>query len=125
MFDRSVVTGLISTSAGYIFFFLSDPPPPEISPLPLPAALPIGRAAQGLLGGQHRHQRQTRRHRRRRGLARPAGTTAEGGREGDDRRVGRTAEQARPRAAGGRDRKSTRLNSSPSQNSYAGFCLKK
>src|SRR2546421_318214 len=33
-----VITPLLPTS---IFFFLNDPPPPEISPLPLPAALPI------------------------------------------------------------------------------------
>src|SRR2546430_17383114 len=27
----------------FFFFFLNDPPPTEISPLPLPAALPISR----------------------------------------------------------------------------------
>src|SRR5258708_23653752 len=30
-----------------IFFFLNDPPTPEISPLPLPAALPILRLHEG------------------------------------------------------------------------------
>src|SRR2546430_15583420 len=38
-----------------IFFFFNDTPPPEISPLPLPAALPIsgrGRAAPPLRRGR-------------------------------------------------------------------------
>src|SRR2546427_8057249 len=42
------------------------------------------------------------------GVARDAGQSSQGG-----------------RGPGHRDRKSTRLNSSHSQNSYAGFCLKK
>src|SRR5256885_6095644 len=32
-----------------VFFFLNDPPPPEISPLPLHAALPISRRTARLL----------------------------------------------------------------------------
>src|SRR2546430_13070685 len=69
------------------FFFLNDPAPPEISPLPLHAALPISW-----------------------------------------RPVPRRS-QPRPDLLGQRrrdpDRKSTRLNSSHSQISYAVFCLKK
>src|SRR2546430_7432603 len=33
---------IISRSYFFFFFFLNDPAPPEISPLPLPAPLPIG-----------------------------------------------------------------------------------
>src|SRR5205085_12182258 len=63
------------------------------------------------------------------GLARDAGRpVAHGGRR---RRGGRPAARpgryggAHPRGAAPRDRKSTRLNSSHSQISYAVFCLKK
>src|SRR2546428_10617623 len=45
------------------FFFLKDPAPPEISPLPLPAALPLpgqhaarrGAHGAGVLGARRRH----------------------------------------------------------------------
>src|SRR2546426_9529948 len=32
----------------FVFFFLNDPPPPEFSPFPLPAALPIGGMFRGV-----------------------------------------------------------------------------
>src|SRR2546430_3760672 len=80
----------------FLFFFLNKPAPPEISPLPLPAALPIpavprrDRGGAGSLGGSRRKV------------------------------TGRS-----PRITPPLDRKSTRLNSSHSQISYAVFCLKK
>src|SRR3712207_7058331 len=46
------------------------------------------------------------------------------GRDRDERRVGPRGLRPRPRA-GGEDRKSTRLNSSHANISYAVFCLKK
>src|SRR2546430_10460391 len=74
-------------------FFFNDPAPPDIYPLPLPGALPISPPSPDARGSP----------------------TAPGPRAG--RRSSRTR---RPRA---RDRKSTRLNSSHSQISYAVFCL--
>src|SRR3712207_6906168 len=80
----------------YFFFFLNNPPPPEISPLPLPAALPID----------------------------PPSPPA----EDDDEPAGHWSRR-HPAAAGWdeplEDRKSTRLNSSHANISYAVFCLKK
>src|SRR2546430_13679688 len=93
-------------TADFFFFFLNDPAPTEISPLPLPAPLPIGG------GDAHEPHDEA------------------GG--GADRRDLAGARQIEPRPGdegGGRggvgDRKSTRLNSSHSQISYAVFCLKK
>src|SRR6266567_7398498 len=43
----------------------------------------------------------------------------------EERRPGRGEARGRPSGPGSRDRKSTRLNSSHSQISYAVFCLKK
>src|SRR3712207_7270659 len=99
----------------FLFFFFNDPATPEISPLSLPDALPIfvvdHRAEDdvrlrvgGLLDGLGRlvdlPQRQVA----------PAGD----------------GEQDRLRALdAGLDRKSTRLNSSHANISYAVFCLKK
>src|SRR5256885_8793020 len=37
------------------FFFLNDPPPPDISPLPLPDAFPICAAIRRAAVGQSRH----------------------------------------------------------------------
>src|SRR2546430_11020553 len=79
------------------FFFFNDTPPPEIYPLSLHAALPIfNRQLRGLLFDPE-----------------PPAAPAEGWSAVThvDRDVG--------------DRKSTRLNSSHSQISYAVFCLKK
>src|SRR2546430_9244841 len=77
--------------AFFFFFFLKNPAPPEIYPLPLHAALPTCQGVEvepiGLA------------------LAEPA--------------PGGVPDRVDP------DRKSTRLNSSHSQISYAVFCLKK
>src|SRR2546430_9690043 len=55
---------------------------------------------------------------------RPAGPALPAGRHGEGQRPGRRG-GARARSGLRRDRKSTRLNSSHSQISYAVFCLKK
>src|SRR3712207_8103503 len=82
------------------FFFFIDTAPTEIYPLSLPDSLPIYRAAGGA----------------RRLRAGPAGRLG-GGAGGGPR--------APAAAGGGEDRKSTRLNSSHANISYAVFCLKK
>src|SRR2546427_12810929 len=89
-----------------VFFFFNDTATTEIYTLSLHDALPIsrGRFARGGPGRDRRARRRQRRgqvHDPPRRL-RPGGT-----------------------AARARDRKSTRLNSSHSQISYAVFCLKK
>src|SRR2546430_6556861 len=81
----------------FFFFFFNDTPPTEISPLPLHAPLPIGRA-ENPVEARARH------------WSTPTAATA---------RTGTPSSTTR------RDRKSTRLNSSHSQISYAVFCLKK
>src|SRR2546430_9374563 len=89
----------------FFFFFFNDTATTEIYTLSLHDALPISRVADRPAGvGQER-----------RGPAR--GREAAGGIRGHrrDRRAAR----------GAADRKSTRLNSSHSQNSYAGLCLEK
>src|SRR2546430_17108611 len=86
------------------FFFFNDPATTEIYPLSLPDALPICPDLD-------------RRH----------GTR--GGVGGGENRAHRSQARVVRRATGARrghlDRKSTRLNSSHSQISYAVFCLKK
>src|SRR2546430_17655183 len=78
------------------FFFFNDTAPTEIYTLSLPDALPISAS----------------------GSRAPAARS---------RRAARAASRAGPAcpARRNRDRKSTRLNSSHSQISYAAFCLKK
>src|SRR2546430_13576618 len=84
------------------FFFFNDTATTEIYTLSLHDALPIShhRSRRGRSDGEH-HAHETRKG----GEHRPDGDVA-----------------AQPL---GRDRKSTRLNSSHSQISYAVFCLKK
>src|SRR2546428_3896233 len=92
------------------FFFLKDPGTTEISPLPLPDALPIPRLGGGTAGPPAARARDGEPRgtpgRARCGGAPPDGAAAVGG-------------------APPQDRKSTRLNSSHDQISYAVFCLKK
>src|SRR5256885_8093027 len=107
------------------FFFLNDPAPPDSSPLPPPAPLPIGPAARPGpdddvrdavavdVPGGHVH---------------PAGELRVEGHELGHDRVGRVPDDdlrkgAGPGAGGVQDRKSTRLNSSHLVISYAVFCL--
>src|SRR2546430_12295987 len=80
----------------YLFFFLNDTAPTEIYTLPLHDALPISRDQ------------------------RPPPRRSPCGRSVDRGSADRGSDPARVR-----DRKSTRLNSSHSQISYAVFCLKK
>src|SRR5688572_32113465 len=91
----------------YVLFFFSDTATPDIYTLSLHDALPIWlRRRRG--GGRPRS-------RRRRGSRGPARAAR--------RRRAAPSRSSRPR--GLPDRKSTRLNSSHSQISYAVFCLKK
>src|SRR5256886_7159284 len=107
------------------FFFLNDPPPTKISPLPLHDALPIsGSPRRGPRVFSHQATASKTNGRDRPG--RLANSTC---RRDYLNRRGRRARAARdapaPRSTGSRsDRKSTRLNSSHSQISYAVFCLK-
>src|SRR2546430_5131253 len=104
----------------FLFFFFNDPAPPEIYPLPLHAALPISlprtRISGSALGSsavsplQPNHSPPVCWRAASTPTARPPG--------GAERRGGETRFETQ-------DRKSTRLNSSHSQISYAVFCLKK
>src|SRR3712207_9410531 len=94
-----------------IFFFYNDTDPPEISPLPHPAVLPTTRpAANGVTGA--------------RGARRTGGFAATGVEPGPHHipYPGSMHEVHRHLSI---DRKSTRLNSSHANISYAVFCLKK
>src|SRR2546430_133330 len=114
-----------ASSFAALFFFLNDRAPPEISPLPLPAPLPIAPPTASPATPKTT----------RRGRPWPPTTAPRGparSRPGRGRRRGtkrgwRSAGRrgCASRGRGGGDRKSTRLNSSHSQISYAVFCLKK
>src|SRR2546421_9147283 len=107
-----------------LFFFLNDTPPPEISPLPLYAALAISPPAGRLLRVALPQLRPV--------LAVAVGTAAalSLGEFGASlllmvpRTMGLSVWVAR-HGGPARDRKSTRLNSSHDQISYAVFCVKK
>src|SRR2546430_8325191 len=100
------------------FFFLNDPAPPEISPLPLHDALPISRPTLAA------SSRRIPRARRSSAARRPIRSIARCRAPRATRWIGPTA-ATEIRPALRPDRKSTRLNSSHSQISYAVFCLKK
>src|SRR2546427_3394049 len=112
-----------TSNTNLIFVFFNDTPTTEISPLPLHDALPISRSRAGHAGAAASlSSPPTRRHARR--SARAAPRSAGRGRRRRARRTclrvgGELSDAAAP------DRKSTRLNSSHSQISYAVFCLKK
>src|SRR2546427_10321673 len=95
-------------SSSFFFFFFNDTATTEIYTLSLHDALPISRSAYRL---------SPRRDRRRAGICR--------GDRGNRALFVAGATGIRHRSPGGGDRKSTRLNSSHSQISYAVFCLKK
>src|SRR5206468_11072054 len=104
LFDRSylLIAPLQLHLLFLLLFFFNDTPPTEIYTLSLHDALPIcARRARGACRGSR--------------PAHPALATR------------RVVARAADTAAGGqsRDRKSTRLNSSHDQISYAVFCLKK
>src|SRR2546430_10936846 len=100
----------------FLFFFFNDPAPTEIYTLSLHDALPICRAHRRALAGIERAELD-------------AGAVSRPG-HGAAQRVDLAHQVSLADAADGRiathlDRKSTRLNSSHSQISYAVFCLKK
>src|SRR2546426_12841096 len=90
----------------FSFFFFNDTATTEIYTLSLHDALPISGESVGRHGGGGQHP--------------PAGVPA---RYGPAHRSLRPTRHCAPRA--GKDRKSTRLNSSHLVISYAVFCLKK
>src|SRR5256885_10806544 len=104
----------------FSFFFLNDPAPPEFSPLPLPAALPIWELVPEGRRVGNLHEQEVR-------LGRREGVPALPQPRRDERAL------FEDEASGPlpvlpvleRDRKSTRLNSSHLVISYAVFCLKK
>src|SRR2546427_8154415 len=104
----------------FFFFFFNDTATTEIYTLSLHDALPIY-----LVGGdgpaQWRRPRQDRPRGRALSPAGPRGRSARGGAGGAVPVLG----PCKLRDRGRLDRKSTRLNSSHSQISYAVFCLKK
>src|SRR5690349_23965440 len=92
----------------FYFFFFNDPATTEIYTLSLHDALPICRRTSRVRRGTGRARR-----------SRAAGTSPRRGRGAPTRRG------CYPGSWRGRDRKSTRLNSSHVEISYAVFCLKK
>src|SRR2546421_9868994 len=108
----------------FFFFFLNDTATTEIYPLPLPDALPISAPPRRPAGGCRPREKG----RQAEGLERPGdpgpGQPHPRGRQRPPRR-GLARPQARPHHGRAEDRKSTRLNSSHDQISYAVFCLKK
>src|SRR2546421_7130400 len=106
-----------------LLFFFNDTAPTEISTLPLHDALPILAflpQAQHRQRGEHQRERRVQRHpaRRRRRRAEPVAHE-------QFVEVEVEIESVFERGRAGEDRKSTRLNSSHDQISYAVFCLKK
>src|SRR5258708_31755769 len=107
------------------FFFFNDPAPPEISPLPLPDALPI--LADDLIAGHRPAALRQPQHHVVDALHADAvlagGLVGPAPRASDAQQVGVGVLPIRRLAL--LDRKSTRLNSSHQIISYAVFCLKK
>src|SRR3712207_7531654 len=101
---------IIETSCMLWFFFFNDTATTEIYTLSLHDALPI-----------YQHGERAQAHRRG-GAAREEARRRRGGAHD---RPGGDGEDARAQARGRADRKSTRLNSSHANISYAVFCLKK
>src|SRR2546430_11317842 len=100
----------------FFFFFFNDTAPTEIYPLSLPDALPI--FTRSFCCHPPTQRASARRFCSGRTDARPWRSVCERRREGRGE-GGRRSARSTP------DRKSTRLNSSHSQISYAVFCLKK
>src|SRR2546430_12640643 len=115
-----IIDYLYQFTACFFFFFLNDAPPTEISPLPLPAALPTSGRRRVLVLDHRLAADADARH----------GTVLAPDRAPAEPALGAGAPLSHGGGAIGgeyspmtRDRKSTRLNSSHSQISYAVFCL--
>src|SRR5256885_7532948 len=106
-----------------LFFFLNDTAPPEISPLPLPDALPFSCGCADLLPRRGASPRRAPSALRRSGRAVRRRTPGCGTRTPPRPAARRLRRTRRPLRS--TDRKSTRLNSSHLGISYAVFCLKK
>src|SRR2546430_210657 len=109
----------------FFFFFFNDTATTEIYPLPLPDAFPIGPSLRAAYERATSNSRAASVDPNRRAFASSSvpeapGPSARARCSSAIRlRIARSEPLERP------DRKSTRLNSSHSQNSYAAFCLKK
>src|SRR3989440_7592212 len=105
-----------------VFFFFNDTATPEIYPLPLHAPLPIPRRCPGRRQAQPalRHAPPAPWPPRR-----PRGPRCPACRSRRESRASCPPRQTGVRGSPAGDRKSTRLNSSHDQISYAVFCLKK
>src|SRR5256885_7036259 len=120
-----LIYGLVfGPTSDYSVFFYKNPPPPEISPLPLHAALPISRSAwRGRITALNRQFRIVTT-----SLLGYGGTTeCRTAADFSIEREPKLSRQSESRAINPSltDRKSTRLNSSHLVNSYAILCLKK
>src|SRR2546430_10468838 len=116
---------LVFTVPVFFFFFLKHPAPPEIYPLPLPAALPICTRCNFTQPGDRQNADPKLGPLQ---LNAPGSTPTHALLSGSPAIDAVTANPAACPATDQRglsDRKSTRLNSSHSQISYAVFCLKK
>src|SRR2546421_3847757 len=107
-------------SSSFSFFFFNDPATTEIYPLPLPAALPISLLSLVFAVGLGLSLSTTAMVARRIGEKDPKAAAVAGVQAIALGLAVSALERLRPR-----DRKSTRLNSSHDQISYAVFCLKK
>src|SRR2546429_4476061 len=121
---NSIFLFLWSLTLLHCFFFFNDPAPTEISPLPLPDALPISSSSRPARsrcarmirsGGSFVPACFTRSAAVR--LRAPTASLAS--------RIARTSNCSESSSAAGGDRKSTRLNSTHGHISYAVLCLHK
>src|SRR2546427_5768448 len=117
-------SNILSLFPRVFFFFFNDTAPPEIYPLPLHAPLPIS-----LAGVAPETPRVLLSHNPDLIEYLPAGLRVDvmlsGHTHNGQLHLPLLGPLLVPSQFGGRDRKSTRLNSSHSQISYAVFCLKK
>src|SRR2546430_6336481 len=125
-FEKRVTVYLtVRAPSFFVFFFLNDPAPTEFSPLPLPDPSPVPRVGDEDVDLARLGDEALRRAVEGEiGDARPVSLAGQRARElGEGIALTRADDDRGP--AIGEDRKSTRLNSSHSQISYAVFCLKK
>src|SRR3989440_9411711 len=119
------VVVVVITPTLFFFFFFNDTAPPEISPLPLPDALPIYPRLRGQRRDRLRSTGRAADRVRADGLVAREPPRLLREEQGVHRRGRVAARRCADRRSDPGDRKSTRLNSSHDQISYAVFCLKK